>query len=97
MSVISIEMLTAIPYIDHASLSGRFLSCLTFHDQDAWHFWTLVGEPDDCKLFGKPQIPMISAWSSSTLWGGLPVSPSCRKLSVVSVTTFSICLPLSPK
>lgn len=44
-------MLGEIPYLDHATIAGRFLSCLTFYDEGDWHFWMLAGEPGDQHLF----------------------------------------------
>lgn len=44
-------MLDEIPYLDHATITGRFLSCLTFYDEGDWHFWMLAGEPGEQRLF----------------------------------------------
>ncbi|WP_372097717.1 hypothetical protein [Tistrella mobilis] len=49
MTTITTDMLAEIPYLDHASIPGRFLSCLTFYDED-WQFWVVAGEPGDQKL-----------------------------------------------
>ena len=49
MSMITTEILADIPYLDHATVPGRFLSCLTFYDED-WHFWVLAGEAGNTKL-----------------------------------------------
>jgi hypothetical protein len=50
MTTITTDLLAEIPYLDHASIPGRFLSCLTFYDED-WQFWVVAGEPDHQKLF----------------------------------------------
>jgi hypothetical protein len=34
MSMITTGMLADIPYLDHATVPGRFLSCLNFYDED---------------------------------------------------------------
>jgi hypothetical protein len=44
-------MLDEIPYLDHATTAGRFLSSLTFYDRGDWHFWMLAGEPGHQRLF----------------------------------------------
>ena len=51
MTSIPMAMLDEIPYLDHATIAGRFLSCLTFYDEGDWHFWMLAGVPGDQHLF----------------------------------------------
>lgn len=51
MISIPMAMLEEIPYLDHATIGGRFLSCLTFYDEGDWHFWMLAGGPGDQRLF----------------------------------------------
>lgn len=61
MSMITTEMLADIPYLDHATVPGRFLSCLTFYDED-WHFWMLAGEAGDTKLM------KMKAWPAEAFY-----------------------------
>lgn len=57
MTTIPSDLLAEIPYLDHPSLPGRFLSSLLFFDED-WHCWIIAGVEDDRKLM------KVKAWPS---------------------------------
>lgn len=60
-TTLSNDILKEIPYIDHTSLTGRFLSCLTFYDED-WQLWIVTGEPGEQKLLKMKAWPVEACY-----------------------------------
>ncbi|ODP36969.1 hypothetical protein [Sphingomonas turrisvirgatae] len=68
MSKITTDMLADIPHLDHATVPGRSIGCLTFYDEDLY-FWVLAGEAGNTKLM------KMKAWPR----GGLLFRTSRRR------------------